>query len=118
MNNELKLPFHIGNAIRERLVERQLTVPQFARRLGVSEQMAHYILNSKDVKIGRLWQLSETLNFNFFTLIAKARAIENPEREETTLLKQEMEGLNQQIHDLEMKVETLRESLRLVGGRA
>ena len=118
MNNELKLPFHIGNAIRERLVERQLTVPQFARRLGISEQMAHYILNSRDVKIGRLWQLSEVLDFNFFTLISKARAIENPEREETTLLKQEIEGLNQQIHDLETRIETLRESLRLVGGRA
>ncbi|GET30156.1 hypothetical protein [Prolixibacter sp. SD074] len=118
MNNELKLPFHIGNAIREQITERQLTVPQFARRLGVSEQMAHYILNSKDVKIGRLWQVSEALGFNFFTLIAKARAIENPEREETTLLKQEIEDLNQQIHDLETRIETLRESLRLVGGRA
>jgi transcriptional regulator with XRE-family HTH domain len=118
MNNELKLPFHIGNAIRERMIERQLTVPQFARKLGVSEQMAHYILNSKDVKIGRLWQLSEALNFNFFTLISKERAIQHPEQEETTLLKQQIDGLHQQIHDMETRIEALRESLRLIGGKS
>ena len=114
----MEASFHIGSIIRQRMTERQLTAPQFARKLGVSEQMAHYILNSKDVKIGRLWQISEALNFNFFTLVSKERAIQNPEQEETMLLKQQIDVLHQQIHDMETKIETLRESLQLIGGKS
>ncbi len=59
---------HIGLAIDKKLQELKMSKTEFGRRIGIPQQNVNRILEKDTIDTGKLVQISEALNFNFFTL--------------------------------------------------
>lgn len=59
---------HIGHEIEERIRQLRLTKTEFARMMGMAQQNVNRILNGKNITTDKLQQVSEILNFDFFSL--------------------------------------------------
>lgn len=59
---------HIGHEIEERIRQLRLTKTEFARMMGMAQQNVNRILNGKNITTDKLQQISEILNFDFFSL--------------------------------------------------
>lgn len=59
---------HIGHEIEERIRQLRLTKTEFARMMGMAQQNVNRILQGKNITTDKLQQISEILNFDFFSL--------------------------------------------------
>jgi len=66
---------HIGLAIDKKLQELKLSKTEFGRRIGIPQQNVNRIIEKSTIDTGKLVQISEALNFNFFTLYCDGHKI-------------------------------------------
>lgn len=59
---------HVGEAIDKRRNELGLSKSELGRRIGVPQQHINRILERETMETNRLFKVSETLGFNFFSL--------------------------------------------------
>lgn len=69
-NVELK-EVHIGQAIKKRLDELEITKTEFGRRIGVPQQHVNRIFERETIETKRLVKICRALDFNFFALFCK-----------------------------------------------
>ena len=65
---------HIGLAIEQRINEMGISKAEFARMTGIPKQNVNRILERASIDTARLAQISEALQFNFFTLYCETGA--------------------------------------------
>lgn len=58
---------HIGQLVEERIKEMGITKAEFGRRISTSRQNVNTILKKKSLDSEMLGNISEVLNFDFFT---------------------------------------------------
>jgi transcriptional regulator with XRE-family HTH domain len=71
---------HIGKKIKARIEDAGMSVAEFARRLNRSSQSIYHVFNSQSIDTNLLAEISEVLNFNFFTYFVKEEGTE-PKKE-------------------------------------
>lgn len=69
-NIELK-EVHIGQAIKKRLDELEMTKTEFGRRIGVPQQHVNRIFERETIETKRLVKICRALDFNFFALFCQ-----------------------------------------------
>lgn len=57
---------HIGGRIREVLLQRKMTVTDFAKALSCTRENAHRILGKRNIDVEKLIQISRILSHDFF----------------------------------------------------
>lgn len=70
INIELK-DIHIGQEIKKRLDELQMTKTEFGRRIGVPQQHVNRIFDRDTIETKRLVKICHALDFNFFALFCQ-----------------------------------------------
>lgn len=63
---------NIGLAVEQRINELGVSKAELARRLGIAQPNINRILESEDMKTSRVAELSEALDFDFFSLYSSA----------------------------------------------
>ncbi len=63
----------IGEMIRQVLLERGITVTDFAKTLSCSRENAHRILKKETLDTDLLMKISEVLKYDFFRAISESR---------------------------------------------
>ena len=56
---------HLGNLIRSKVEERQMSVAEFARQIHCERSTVYHIFSQESMDIARLWKISNVLNFDF-----------------------------------------------------
>lgn len=59
---------HIGKEIEKRLQNLKISKTEFGRRIGIPQQNVNRIIDKDTIDTGKLLQISNALNFNFFEL--------------------------------------------------
>ena len=60
---------HLGNLIRSKVEEHQMSVAEFARQIHCERSTVYYIFSQKSMDIARLMKISNVLNFDFINEI-------------------------------------------------
>ncbi len=58
---------HIGNLIRKKLKELNISSSEAARRLGVNSTNMHAYYKNPSIQFGIIWKLSIAVNYDFFS---------------------------------------------------
>lgn len=58
---------HIGNLIRKKLKELNISSSEAARRLGVNPTNMHAYYKNPSIQFGIIWKLSMAVNYDFFS---------------------------------------------------
>jgi len=56
---------HIGSIIKKKVMERSLSVKEFADRINCERTAVYHIFKQKSIDIDKLIKISEALNYNF-----------------------------------------------------
>jgi len=113
----------INTRIKEYLRKNRIRSKEFAPRINLKPNSLNIFLNGYRCDVDRLWQVSNALNYNFFSELADEIQIEQPKREEPremTELRQKVQKLEtelkterQQVHDLKLELKVLKEFVQL-----
>lgn len=71
---------NIGLAVEQRINELGVSKAELARRLGIAQPNINRILESEDMKTSRVAELSEALDFDFFSLYSSALGGDDEDR--------------------------------------
>ena len=64
---------HIGNMIRRQLFEKNITVAELSRRINRSREATREMLDKQSLNTELLLQICDALDYDFFSVISKAR---------------------------------------------
>lgn len=67
----MKKEIHIGDSIRKKIYEQELTITEFAKRINRSREAVRGILERKSINTELLKTISEVLNYDFFKLYSQ-----------------------------------------------
>lgn len=128
-NIELR-EIHIGEAVKRRFEELELTKTEFGRRIGVPKQHVNRIFQRETMETKRLVNICQALDYNFFSLFCDytdsgrtataaredSKLVNNSVgdtylRSQIELYKERVEGLNENKDSLKDQIATLKDNI-------
>jgi len=106
----------IGPMLRKYVKAKRIYQSGWARKMGFNPKTIARYLKRKTMMIDTLFTISQTLNYNFLREIAELLPADMPPINEHPLQARVTE-LEQQNHDLQLQVKTLKEALSLMSGK-
>jgi DNA-binding Xre family transcriptional regulator len=106
---------HTGNMLKAHVKKHRIFQSGWSRQQGISEQTIARYLKQPTMQIDTLFAICQTLNYNFLRDIANALPPAMPPQQPAN--QQAEVAALQQVTELQTQVATLKEALRLVGGR-
>lgn len=105
MKNLEKEPasLHVNDLIIEEMNRQGVSVVELSNKLGISVNTVYQTLKRKSIRTDRLWAISETLQVNFFKVLADKVNITNP--------------VDERVAKLETEIKTLKEVIKMLGGK-
>lgn len=112
-------PVHVGHAIENRRKELGISKSELGRRIGVTQQHVNRILERETMETNRLYNVSEALDYNFFTLFCPVQhqicaylaAVAVDENAHNTVGDSEIAA---QLSNAQAEVENQKETIRLL----
>jgi len=102
--------------ISREMKRKRINVSELARGLRINHSTTAGMLQRSTLQVQRLADISELLNYNFFREIANKLPYTEPDyTSETT--RNEVNGLQNRIKDLEFEVSILRQTIKDLAGR-
>ncbi len=104
----------IGFFIKEEMRKQKITNSALARQMGISASCVFQYQRSRSLQYGIIWNLSKALQLNIFALLAKAVNVpfvseaETATRAENEALKTQVFELNEQVKELQFRLEEAR----------
>jgi DNA-binding Xre family transcriptional regulator len=68
---------HIGNKIQEIVIEREISITNFAKKIGRTSQSVYDIFKRENINTDLLTNICEALNYDFFKYYKSAELIVN-----------------------------------------
>lgn len=128
-NIELR-EIHIGEAVKRRFEELELTKTEFGRRIGVPKQHVNRIFQRETMETKRLVNICQALDYNFFSLFCDytdsdgtataaredSKLVNNSVgdtylRSQIELYKERVDGLNENKDSLKDQIATLKDNI-------
>jgi transcriptional regulator with XRE-family HTH domain len=103
MNENKNMP-HNGQLLKRLMDERRYTQSQLAYELGTQNVTVFRLIEKESISSHYLWQLSNAMNINLFTVLAQLHPVNTPTAKEIELEKQ--------VLDLQKEVAIYKELLR------
>lgn len=82
---------HIGNMIRKKIFDLNLTASEAARRLGVASSTVHAYYQQPSLQLGIIWKLSIALQYDFLSDIITQYPENFPVKVDDKIAEQEKE---------------------------
>lgn len=102
--------------IMREMKRKRINVSELGRGLRIKHSTVVGIMQRPTLQVQRLAEISEFLNYNFFSEIAnKLHCTEPDYATETT--RNEVNGLQNRVKDLELEVKILRQTIKDLAGR-
>lgn len=105
---------HVGELIAKHIKEKRYRKSAWGREHGVGAATINSYMRTPGMRTSTLYKICQTLQYNFFREIANTLPNSLSPQPETVAEKQVAE-LETQIKELQLKVTTLENALRLVG---
>jgi len=101
----------------KKMINRQLkksgmTVGGLARELKMTHSGVRQMLDREQLKVQRLAELSEAMNYNFFRELGESLPYAEPDYTDTS----EKDRLKERVKELELELKVLKEAISLMKG--
>ena len=104
---------NILEIIKREMQQKHLSSTELSRKMGLHQTTVHGMLTRDSIKVERLAELCNIMQYNFFRELAEQFPYEQPEFNE--VFKQKEAALTEEIKTLKIKVEVLNEVIEKIG---
>lgn len=94
---------HIGTLLQNVMNEKRYNQVQLASGINVAPMTIWRMLKQQSIQADFLWRMGETLNVNFFQILANQHPVQTPTAKEIELQKQ--------VNDLQIRIDIYKELL-------
>ena len=110
------MQLEIPSMIKREMERKRISSADLVRALKINHASVSGMLQRPTIQVQRLAELSEFFEYNFFREIAQKLPFSEPDYT-NTLERVEITTLQTRVHDLELEVSILRQTIRDLAGR-